>query len=140
MKLAKGTGTADDAAIVKLTAGDPQRPPELEAFGEVACRVWDETVEKLGLLPGLLSPIDARALMTYCIQWQRVAEAQRQIEAEGLTCTAESGAQYQHPAVGVQNKAFDLIHKLHAKFSMTPSDRAGIKPGSTKQRVRRKPG
>ena len=106
----------------------PGMPPKPGWLGDVASKVWDERIEELAAVPGLLSPVDGPALATYCHAWQRFHDAQRMIERSGaITCVGEKGGEYQHPAVAIQHKAMELIAKIGAKFGMTPSDRAGLK-------------
>jgi len=81
-------------------------------------------------VPGLLSPVDGPALALYCLAWQELLEATAKIEANGMVSVSEKGAEYQHPLVGIRHKAMELIAKIGAKFGMTPSDRAGLKPAT----------
>lgn len=133
LKMLEGTYRDDrHGGSVCAPPGAPLKPAWL---GEIASRVWDERVEELMAVPGLLSPLDGPALATYCHAWQRFHDAQMEIDANGsITCVSEKGGEYMHPAVATQHKAIELIAKIGAKFGMTPSDRAGLKPtGRTEQ-------
>lgn len=101
-------------------------PDIVARAGDVAAEVWRETVARLSMRDGLLSPIDGRALAVYCIAWQRFEDAEDEIARDGITCMGEKGGQYPHPAVGIQNKAMDTIVRVGAKFGMTASDRVGL--------------
>ena len=126
IKLLEGTFREDRDGGVRAPTGAPVKPDWL---GEIASRVWDERVGELSLIPGLLSPVDGPALASYCHAWQRFHDAQKEIDANGaITCMSEKGGEYMHPAVAIQHKAIELIAKIGAKFGMTPSDRAGLKP------------
>jgi P27 family predicted phage terminase small subunit len=125
-KVLEGTYREDrHGGGVRAPDGLPVKPNWL---GETAAMVWDKTIDELRDVPGLLSPMDGPALACYCLAWQELHEADATIAAEGLTCQSEKGATYQHPAVGIRHKAIELIAKIGAKFGMTPSDRAGLKP------------
>lgn len=126
LKVLDGTYREDrHGGDVHAPVGAPLKPDWL---GDIAARVWDERVEQLMSVPGLLSPLDGPALATYCHAWQRFHDAQKEIEANGsITCVSEKGGEYMHPAVATQHKAIELIAKIGAKFGMTPSDRAGLK-------------
>lgn len=128
VKIAEGTyRPSRDGAGVVAPSGIPDKPAWLANVGEVASETWDERVEELSRIPGLLSPADGPALAAYCVAWQRFRDAQEEIARDGITCFGEKGGQYQHPAVGIQNKAIEVIGRIGAKFAMTPSDRAGMK-------------
>jgi P27 family predicted phage terminase small subunit len=127
LKVIEGTYREDrHGGGVRAPDGLPVKPNWL---GGLASQVWDERIEEMRAIPGLLSTIDGPALATYCTAWQELHEANAEIEANGsLTCMSEKGGTYQHPAVGIRHKAIELIAKIGAKFGMTPSDRAGLKP------------
>jgi P27 family predicted phage terminase small subunit len=126
LKVLEGTYREDrHGGGVRAPDGLPIKPDWL---GESAAIVWDKTIDELRDIPGLISPIDGPALACYCLAWQELYEADAVIVEEGLTCQSEKGATYQHPAVGIRHKAIELIAKIGAKFGMTPSDRAGLKP------------
>ena len=132
LKLIEGTYREDRHGGIHVPPGAPAKPDWL---GPIASAVWDERVEELMTIPGLLSPMDGPALATYCHAWQRFHDAQAEIELSGsITCVSEKGGEYMHPAVATQHKAIELIAKIGAKFGMTPSDRAGLRAtGRTEQ-------
>jgi P27 family predicted phage terminase small subunit len=127
LKVLEGTYREDrHGGGMRAPNGLPLKPAWL---GEIASKVWDECIGELELIPGLLSPVDGPALATYCHAWQRFHDSQREIDINGsITCVSEKGGEYMHPAVAIQHKAIELIAKIGAKFGMTPSDRAGLKP------------
>ncbi len=126
IKILEGTYREDrHGGGVRVPNGAPVKPKWL---GDFASRVWDERVDELSAIPGLLSPVDGPALAVYCHQWQKFHEAEAAIEKCGKVAVSEKGGEYQHPWVSIQNKAEEMIAKLGAKFGMTPSDRAGLKP------------
>jgi P27 family predicted phage terminase small subunit len=129
LKIAKATDRAEDRRSVaaSMPSAAPVKPAWLEHIGDIASEVWDEAVADLDKTPGLLCRADGPALSAYCVAWQRFHDAQEQIARDGITCFGEKGGQYQHPAVGIQHKAIEIIGRIGAKFGMTPSDRSGLR-------------
>ena len=49
------------------------------------------------------------------------------LDAEGYICTSEAGAKYQHPCVGIANKARDAYLKIAKEFGLVgPASRENI--------------
>lgn len=139
LKIAKGTARKSDLDSAIAPAEVPRKPAWLANVGDVASETWDETIETLSKIDGMLAQVDGPALAAYCVAWQRLRDAQDEIERDGITCYGEKGGQYQHPAVGIQNKAIEIIGRIGAKFAMTPSDRASLRVGQKKpEGVRRR--
>ena len=104
-----------------IPADEPPCPPWL---GEVARDVWAETVRDLTQVPGLLCRVDAAALATFCEAVETYRAANAVVLSEGLFATARNGVVYQHPAVGIRNKAREQILRIGSKFGLNPLDRA----------------
>src|SRR3990172_18716 len=102
IKMLEGTYREDRHGGVHAPAGMPVKPNWL---GEIASRVWDERIDELSAVPGLLSSVDGPALAIYCHAWQEFDDARRVIESDGLISVSEKGGEYQNPAVGIQHKA-----------------------------------
>lgn len=119
-----GSRVADGRGIA-LPPGTPQKPAWIAAL-PVASACWDKTIEDLADIPGLLSELDAGALALYCDAWQQYRDAAAIVSRCGLVATSEKGGEYQHPAVGIRNKARDAIVRLGAKFGLDPQSREGI--------------
>lgn len=98
-------------------------PPDW--LGDIARQVWIDDAPRLRAI-GLLTELDLRAFALYCEAWQELFDAKKQIDESGLIATSEKGGEYQHPAVGIKNKAIERIRRLGAEFGMTPSSRTGI--------------
>jgi P27 family predicted phage terminase small subunit len=127
LKLAKGTARRSDRESAVAPSELPEKPSWLATVGDVAADTWDETIESLSKIPGMLAKADGPALAAYCVAWQRFRQAQDEINRDGITCYSEKGAQYQHPAVGIQHKSIEIITRIGAKFGMTPSDRSSMR-------------
>jgi P27 family predicted phage terminase small subunit len=113
----------DDGRGMSTPLGVPLKPDWL---GEKASAVWDETIAELQEIRGLLSTLDAGVLALYCDAWQQFHDAQAIIAAQGMICRSDKGGAYQHPAVGIANKARAEITKLGAFFGLNPPAREGL--------------
>jgi P27 family predicted phage terminase small subunit len=113
----------DDGRGMAPPPGVPFKPTWL---GEKASEVWDETIAELQEIPGLLSTLDGGVLALYCHSWQQFHDAQAIVAAKGMVCESEKGGNYQHPAVGISNKAREQITKLGSLFGMNPLAREGM--------------
>jgi P27 family predicted phage terminase small subunit len=126
IRMLEGTYREDrHGAAVRVREGVPAKP---EWLGDISSTVWDERIDECLETPGLLSPMDGPALALYCDAWQQFHDAKAIIDKQGMVAISEKGAEYQHPAVGIKNKAGETIARLGAKFGFTPSDRSGLKP------------
>lgn len=116
LKIARGTlRKSRDVEEPHAVSGRPEKPDWL---GDVASAKWDEVVAILES-EGQLSPTYADFIAEYCRAHQDVADASLIIEEEGLCCTSEKGARYQHPAVGMRNQAIDRIMKFGRQLGVS---------------------
>ena len=84
-------------------------------------------MENMLVAGGAMSEVDG---LMWGLLWQAVDDymaARKEVEEGGLISVSKTGAEYQNPAVGIANKAFERVAKLAARFGMTPVDRASIK-------------
>ncbi len=114
----EGRGFATPASV--------PRKPEWIAAKPIASRKWDETLEELQEIPGLLSRLDGDVLSLYADCWQTFHDAQQLILEHGYIAHSEKGGAYQHPSVGVCNKARESIIKIGSMFGLNPPAREGI--------------
>jgi P27 family predicted phage terminase small subunit len=115
----------EDGRGIAMPPRTPSKP-DWVGVQAVASAVWDETIDDLARVPGLLCELDAGALALYCDAWQQYREASAIVATSGIVATSEKGGQYQHPAVGIRNKSRDAIIKLGAKFGLDPQSREGL--------------
>ena len=111
----------------------PEPPPELspEALEE-----WHRIAPRL-LAAGLLTMLDRSALAAYCQAYGRWVTAERVLAAlavddpnQGLLIiNPQSGAQRQHPLVGIAAAAMSDVVRFGAEFGMSPSARTRIIAG-----------
>ena len=106
----------------KPAANKPYMPRELSDGGR---RVWRRLAGKLHAA-GLLADIDADALAMYCELHARWTEAERAIQANGLTVMTPNGYLVQSPYVSIANRALADMRALLREFGMTPASRSAI--------------
>ena len=96
----------------------PPEPPEW--LPEEARAEWDRVVPELARLD-LLKPVDRGALTAYCLTWDRLVQAQREIEADGSVLATNSQGRVRHPAVAVIEAASKELRAWAGEFGLTPS-------------------
>lgn len=116
--LAKRQGEAAPAPVVSI----PQPPDWL---GPVGKEVWGKVAESLYRI-GCLTGVDTNLLALYCEAWDEFFAARAEIEKSGIVAMSDKGAEYQHPAVGIKNKAIQRIKQLGGEFGMSPASRVGL--------------
>lgn len=118
----KGRGHGTDSGGRKVTPPPPflRLPPEPPSFlkGE-ALAEWNRVVPELQRLH-LVKPIDAAALTSYCLAWQRLVQAQEIIDREGLLHTIPQG-RVRNPAVAIVEAASKDIRMWCSEFGLTPA-------------------
>lgn len=67
--------------------------------------------------------LDWVALAMLCTSYKDFLDAMEIVEAEGRICTAKTGAKYQHPAVGMMNKARESYMAGCKHFGLSPFSR-----------------
>ncbi len=122
LKLVEGRGNGRDSGgrQVKPAPGFvrlPPEPPEL-LWGD-ALEEWNRVVPELQRLQ-ITKPIDAAALTAYCLAWQRLCQAQRLIDEEGLLHSNSQGRS-RHPAVAIVEAASKELRGWASEFGLTPS-------------------
>lgn len=70
----------------------------------------------------LLKPVDRAALTAYCLTWDRLVRAQREIEDDGGSVLGHnSQGRVRHPAVAVLEAASKELRAWAGEFGLTPS-------------------
>ena len=114
----------------RLPENEPQptteipEPPEWLSDEARAC--WDRVTVELKAM-GILHKADQETLVMYCEAWDAYVEAWRAVQQHGMIAYSESGSVYQHPAVGIKNKAAAMVLKMAQEFGLTPSARTRVK-------------
>lgn len=122
LKLVEGRGHGTDSGgrPVKKPPGFVRLPPEPPEFlfGDAA-ELWEMVVPELQRLQ-LTKPVDAPALTAYCLAWQRLCQAQRIIDAEGMVHENSQG-RVRHPALAILEAASKDLRAWAQEFGLTPS-------------------
>ena len=106
-----------------MASGMPEPPAWLDGIGLAA---FTDVAEKLHRM-GVIGDIDAHALALYCDAYQEYCEARDYIKEHGKIAVSEKGGEYQHPMVGIKNKAAERMNRLGSQFGWSPSARVGLK-------------
>lgn len=101
----------------------PEPPPWLP---EEALREWQRVVPELARLD-LLKPVDRGALAAYCLCWDRLVRAQKEMVADGgSVLSRNSQGRVRHPAVAVIEAASKELRAWAVEFGLTPSAEARV--------------
>lgn len=120
----RGSWLADRREGEPEATGIPEPPVWLDG---IALEAWDAMTLKLYRM-GLIGDVDQHALAIYCEAWEEFCEARDYIKKNSRTCVSENGGEYQHPMVGIKNKAAERLNRIGSQFGWTPSARVGLKP------------
>ena len=122
LKLLQGRGNGTDsggrkvADVPKFKRLPPTAP---EWLPPAAAAEWERIVPELARLE-LLKPVDRAALTAYCLAWDRLVEAQKIINDEGVLGKNSQGV-VRNPAVAVAESASKDLRAWAAEFGLTPS-------------------
>jgi len=93
---------------------------------EVARAEWLRVAPELARC-GVLTKVDEKALIGYCMAWQRWVQAQAKIpDADHYVVLAKSGYAMPNPYLTIADKAMEQMRKFASEFGMTPSSRSGL--------------
>lgn len=129
LKLISGRSEGKDSGgrEVKQPPGFVRLPPEApDWLPEEARAEWQRVVPELQRLQ-LLKPIDRAALTAYCLTWDRLVTAQRELaentDDQGRPSTLGTNSQgvVRHPAVAVIEAASKELRAWCGEFGFTPS-------------------
>jgi P27 family predicted phage terminase small subunit len=127
LKVLEGRGHGRDSGgrAIKPSPAFRRLPPEPPAILEgEALAEWNRIVPELQRL-GLTKPLDAASLAAYCLCWQRLVEAQKLVNVEGVLGQNSQG-RVRHPAVAVVEAASKELRGWAAEFGLTPSSEQGL--------------
>lgn len=123
LRLLTGRKEGHDSAgrPIAPTPGFVRLPPEApDWLPDDASDEWGRVVPELQRLQ-LLKPLDRAALTAYCLIWQRMCDAQRDIAAGNLTTRGSQGQLVEHPSVKVFLAASRELRAWCSEFGLTPS-------------------
>jgi P27 family predicted phage terminase small subunit len=92
----------------------------------VARAEWARVAPELARI-GVLTRVDEKALVGYCVNWQRWMEAQTFLaDPQSYLYVSKSGYPFPNPFLSIADKAMEQMRKFAVEFGMTPSSRSGI--------------
>jgi P27 family predicted phage terminase small subunit len=100
-------------------------PPPPSWLQKLATIEWKRLGPELVEL-GLLTVVDLTQFAAYCEAYADMIEASKLIDDEGRTFTTEGRCVIQHPAVGMKNRAMEIMRKFASDFGCSPSSRTSI--------------
>lgn len=107
----------------------PQCPTAPEWLGDIGRAKWTEVAPTL-LGVGCLTVADYDLLAMLCEAHDELHAAMAEIAEHGRVAYSDKGSAYQHPAVGIKNKAIQRIRQFGNDFGMSPAARTGLKVGT----------
>lgn len=75
---------------------------------------------------GLLSEVDTMSLGMLCEAYALFIKARQVVADEGILAISINGSVYQHPAIGLMNRARADVYQWGREFGMMPAARSGI--------------
>ncbi|WP_405848138.1 phage terminase small subunit P27 family [Streptomyces niveus] len=123
LKLIEGSRPGRDSGGRKVseTPSFKRLPPEApEWLPDEARAEWERVVPELARLD-LLKPVDRGALTAYCLTWDRLVQAQKQMDEDGSVLSTNSQGRVRHPAVAVIEAASKELRAWAGEFGLTPS-------------------
>lgn len=123
LKLVSGVRPGRDSGgrKVKAPPGFRRVPPVAPSWlPDEAAAEWGRVVPELARLE-LTKPVDRAALAAYCLTWDRLVSAQRELNEHGSVLGRNSQGQVRHPLVAVIEAASKDLRAWCAEFGFTPS-------------------
>ena len=97
----------------------PSAPDWLDDAAKAAWAEWPPELHRLGLL----TELDLPAFGILCSTWSRWLRAARHVDQHGMTYTASTGLEKQHPMVGIEHEAGKSWLAQAQQFGLTPLSR-----------------
>jgi P27 family predicted phage terminase small subunit len=94
-------------------------------FGEHAREKWDEIVPQLDEA-GTIAGVDRMAMEALCLAYQRLREAQQQIDDLGVIFEDPQKGWMKNPACTVATAENNIIARLSAEFGLTAASRGRV--------------
>jgi len=114
--------------------GEPRperrRPACPRWLDQAAKACWKQIVPQLEAM-GVLTRIDANAVVRYCVLWSRWLQAEQFIAKHGAVYPLKDNSGrirclQQFPQVAIAHRLSIALSKIEAEFGMTPSSRSRI--------------
>lgn len=128
LRVINGRGNETDSGGRKVTPPPAFRrlPPEApDWLPDEARAEWERVIPELQRLQ-LTKPLDRAALTAYCLTWDRLVTAQREVTSCGSVLGQNSQGIVRHPAVAVVEAASKELRAWAAEFGLTPAAESKI--------------
>lgn len=102
-----------------------------EWVGEYGLECWNYLYPLLKNVDGLMKPAYFLDLAMICDAYNDMRAAMDVISVEGTVAISEKGGKYQHPAVGMKNRARLFLAKMTPRFGLNPADTSKIVSGES---------
>lgn len=99
--------------------------PAPNYFGEHAREKWNEIVPEL-VENGTIGRVDRMAMEALCLAYQRLREAQQQIDDLGVVFEDPMKGWVKNPACTVATAENNIIARLSAEFGLTAASRGRV--------------
>jgi P27 family predicted phage terminase small subunit len=107
---------------LKFKSGPPTKPKDLPA---AASELWDELVPVM-VAAGIADQVHRATLVALCVQWARGEMARRVIAEEGYFARGSMGQVIEHPALGMEARAHQLLLRFCEQYGLTAASAARI--------------
>lgn len=111
---------------VKRLVLPPKAPAAPSGLGKLAAAEWRRVVPRLEAA-GVLAEVDRGVLVAYCTSWAHMMEAERLLQAEGVTHVRDNDkTRAKHPAWQIYREANRTMLMAAAQLYLTPTSRLRI--------------
>ncbi len=100
----------------------PSAPTHLDAGARAE---WRRLAKELHSL-GLLSNLDRATLASYCQNYSRWCQSEKELKRQGLVVTTPKGFDVPNPFISISNKAQENMRKMGMLLGLDPSSRGKI--------------
>jgi P27 family predicted phage terminase small subunit len=107
---------AVEGGLASIAPLPPDVPKEAQAE-------WNRVCSDLASRK-LLTPVTLGAVASYCIARWQVSQCVAAIQRDGAFVRTKLGEPKPHPALGIMNKAQDMVARLAAELGLTPAARS----------------
>lgn len=112
----------ESPAAPAFPAGCPKPPTWMSAVGKREFKRLSALLENAGVL----TQVDLGVLAGYCEAWADVQAATKVVNDEGAVCEGAMGGLYQHPAIGIRNKAWERLRTFGRELGLSPAARTRL--------------
>ena len=117
---------AETGEKVKRLVLPPKAPAAPKGMSAAAAAEWRRVVPRLEAA-GVLAEVDRGVLAAYCTAWAHMMEAEKLLNAEGITHERKNdGQRAKHPAWQVYRESLNTMLAAASQCYLTPTSRLRI--------------